>query len=65
MPRHGTCVLRQQDGQQLRDPHCTPGAINPAVTQATIGSMICVSGLDSTHLVAGHEGLPLIVDSPV
>jgi hypothetical protein len=41
-------VLRQQDGQPLPDPHCTPGAINPAVTQATINSTICVSGWTST-----------------
>lgn len=28
----------------LPDPACTPGALNPDVTQATIGSTICVSG---------------------
>lgn len=28
----------------LPDPTCTPGAANPNVTQATIGSTICVSG---------------------
>jgi hypothetical protein len=26
------------------DPACTPGSLNPAVTQATIGSTICLSG---------------------
>jgi hypothetical protein len=28
----------------LPDPHCTPGAISPAVTQANIDSTICRSG---------------------
>jgi hypothetical protein len=32
----------------LPDPHRTPGAINPAVTQETIGSTICVSGWTRT-----------------
>ncbi|MBV6699521.1 hypothetical protein KV557_20890 [Kitasatospora aureofaciens] len=32
----------------LPDPSCTPGAYNPAVTQATIGKTICVSGWTST-----------------
>ncbi|MFE5586700.1 hypothetical protein [Kitasatospora sp. NPDC056531] len=32
----------------LPDPSCTPGAYNPAVTQATIGSTICVSGWTAT-----------------
>ncbi len=30
------------------DPTLTPGALNPAVTQATIGSTICVSGWTAT-----------------
>ena len=30
------------------DPGLTPGALNPAVTQATIGSTICVSGWTAT-----------------
>ncbi|MGA3057455.1 MAG: hypothetical protein ABSE70_05380 [Candidatus Limnocylindrales bacterium] len=30
------------------DPALTPGALNPAVTQATIGSTICVSGWTDT-----------------
>jgi hypothetical protein len=29
------------------DPACTPGALNPVVTQATIGSTICVPGWSS------------------
>ncbi|WP_042418725.1 hypothetical protein [Streptacidiphilus anmyonensis] len=32
----------------LPDPSCTPGATNPDVTQATIGSTICVSGWTET-----------------
>src|SRR5437763_1602980 len=31
----GTCHYR--DGGQLPDPRCTPGSIDPAVTQATCG----------------------------
>jgi hypothetical protein len=30
------------------DPRCTPGALNPAVTQATIGSTICGRGWTAT-----------------
>ena len=33
-----------RDGGQLPDPHCTPGSVDPAVTQATIGSTICRAG---------------------
>jgi hypothetical protein len=32
----------------LPDPVCTPGALNPSVTQSTIGSTICVSGWTAT-----------------
>ena len=32
----------------MPDPHCTPGALNPAVTQGTIFSTICKSGWTST-----------------
>ncbi|MGF1427036.1 hypothetical protein [Kitasatospora sp. LaBMicrA B282] len=32
----------------LPDPNCTPGALNPDVTQDTIDSTICVSGWTST-----------------
>ena len=32
----------------LPDPACTPGALNPDVTQDTIGSTICVSGWTAT-----------------
>ena len=32
----------------MPDPRCTPGALNPAVTQATINQTICVSGYTRT-----------------
>ena len=38
----GPCHTR--DSGRLPDPHCTPGGIDPAVTQANIQSTICVSG---------------------
>src|SRR5450432_189860 len=36
------------DNGRLPDRHCTPGAIDPAVTQADIGSTICVPGYTAT-----------------
>jgi hypothetical protein len=39
---HGHCSYR--DKSQLPDPRCTPGSIDPAVTQANIRSTICHSG---------------------
>ncbi len=41
-----SCSFR--DGGQLPDPACTPGAIDPAVTQADIKSTICRSGYTAT-----------------
>jgi hypothetical protein len=38
----GPC--RTRDHGLLPDPSCTPGAIDPAVTQANIGSTICRAG---------------------
>jgi hypothetical protein len=43
-PRAGSCHARGSGLYSLPDPHCTPGAIDPAVTQADIGRTICVSG---------------------
>ncbi len=43
----GQCHLRTVNavaGDFLPDPACTPGAVDPAVTEATIGTTICVSG---------------------
>ena len=42
----GHCTYR--DKGQLPDPRCTPGSIDPAVTQADIGSTICKSGYTKT-----------------
>ncbi|WP_205245054.1 hypothetical protein [Leifsonia tongyongensis] len=43
----GQCRIRTVNavaGDFLPDPACTPGAVDPAVTEATIGTTICVSG---------------------
>lgn len=47
-PRVGTCHAIGTGLYTRPDPHCTPGALNPAVTQATIGSTICRRGWTST-----------------
>jgi len=47
----GAAVLAAKCSQAylpLPDPACTPGALNPDVTQATIDQTICVSGWTST-----------------
>jgi hypothetical protein len=41
MPAPNTCKLDQRNGQVLPDSRCTPGAIDPAVTQANLTSTIC------------------------
>lgn len=43
---HGHCAYRDHD--QLPDPRCTPGSVDPSITQATIGSTICRSGYTKT-----------------
>jgi hypothetical protein len=43
---HGHCAYR--DHGQLPDPRCTPGSIDPRVTQADIGSTICKKGWTAT-----------------
>jgi len=43
-PAPGSCHYGSQDGQPLPDPHCTPGALSPAVTQATLAATICRKG---------------------
>ena len=48
MPAPGTCRLGSRDGQPLPDGHCTPGAVNPAVTPATLTQTICRSGWTKT-----------------
>lgn len=48
-PAAGHCHYRHtKNHQPLPDPKCTPGALNPKVTQATIGSTICHSGYTSS-----------------
>ena len=42
----GPC--RARDHGELPDRSCTPGAVDPAVTQANIGSTICRSGYTTT-----------------
>jgi hypothetical protein len=45
----GQCHARTAaDGQPLPDPACTPGGIDPAVTQANIATTICRSGYTAT-----------------
>ena len=43
-PAAGTCHDRSVPNGTLPDPVCTPGATDPHVTQATIGTTICRSG---------------------
>lgn len=47
-PPAGSCHERGSGLFALPDPHCTPGALNPSVTQRSIGSTICSSGWTST-----------------
>ena len=47
-PAPGTCHATGHGTLVMPDPHCTPGALNPAVTQATIDQTICVPGYTKT-----------------
>lgn len=47
-PPAGTCRSIGSDAYALPDRRCTPGALNPAVTQATIGATICRSGYSAS-----------------
>jgi hypothetical protein len=47
-PLPGACHASGGGLYSRPDPHCTPGTVNPAVTQATIGGTICRSGWTST-----------------
>lgn len=44
----GPCAYRQSAAGELPDPRCTPGAADPAVTQASIASTICKTGWTAT-----------------
>ena len=43
-PAAGSCHARPVPNGTLPDPACTPGATDPQVTQATIGTTICRAG---------------------
>jgi hypothetical protein len=43
-PPAGSCHFGSDHGQPLPDRNCTPGALNPKVTQATLKATICGSG---------------------
>jgi hypothetical protein len=47
-PHAGSCHAIGSGLYARPDPRCTPGALNPAVTQASIGSTICRSGWTSS-----------------
>jgi hypothetical protein len=50
-PAPGTChyvVLSAAAGDYLPDPHCTPGATNPRVTQADLATTVCKPGYTAT-----------------
>lgn len=47
-PSPGSCHAIGSGLYSRPDPHCTPGALNPAVTQATIGRTICRDGWTAT-----------------
>ncbi len=47
-PFPGSCHYTFEGTDPLPDPRCTPGALNPNVTQSTISSTICESGYTSS-----------------
>jgi hypothetical protein len=47
-PPPGTCHARGSGLYARPDPRCTPGALNPAVTQSTIDATICRHGWTRT-----------------
>ena len=47
-PTPGSCHAKGSGLYVEPDPTCTPGSLNPTVTQATIGQTICVSGWTET-----------------
>jgi hypothetical protein len=54
-PAPGSCHYTYSGSYPLPDPRCTPGAINPQVTQATISSTICSPGY--TESIRPSEGI--------
>jgi hypothetical protein len=47
-PPAGSCRALGSGLYERPDPRCTPGAVNPAVTQASIGTIICRTGWTAT-----------------
>jgi hypothetical protein len=47
-PAAGSCHARGRGLYSLPDPHCTPGAIDPAVTQRDLARTICRPGYSSS-----------------
>ncbi len=47
-PPAGSCHAGGTGLYSLPDRHCTPGALNPAVTQANIGHTICRAGFSES-----------------
>jgi len=58
-PAPGSCHYRHLGAYPLPDPNCTPGATNPKVTQADLGSTICshgyTSGIRPPESITGPE----------
>ena len=60
----GSCHYgKTSNGFHAPDPSCTPGALNAAVTQATIRSTICVSGYTKSIRLATTYSDPEKVNS--
>jgi hypothetical protein len=57
-PAPGTCRASGSGLYSRPDARCTPGALNPAVTPATIDSTICRAGWTSTVRPAGSVTEP-------
>jgi hypothetical protein len=53
-PDPGSCHATGSGKFSEPDRSCTPGALNPAVTQATIGHTICVSGYSASVRPSEH-----------
>lgn len=47
-PTPGSCHYTFVGTDPLPDPHCTPGAVDPRVTQADIGITICTPGFTTS-----------------
>ncbi len=47
-PSPGSCRARGVGLFSLPDPHCTPGALNPSVSQADVQSTICADAWTGT-----------------